>query len=204
MDAITQVPKPVNEPVHFYAPGTPERDSLKQELDFLAGEPVDVFPVIGGNWTANPAALVHEVRMPSDHSTLLARVRQASATDAAAAIGAAQEAKADWAATPFDERAAVFLRAAELLAGPRRDLINAATMLGQAKTVQQAEIDSACELIDFLRFNVAFARELYANQPISSPGSGTGWTTGRWTASSMRSPRSTSPPSPATCRRLRR
>lgn len=170
MDAITQVPKPVNEPVHSYAPGTPERDSLKRELAFLAEEPVDVFPVIGGGWTANPSASAHEVRMPSDHSTVLARVRQATGADATAAIQAAQAARAEWAALPFDERAAVFLRAADLLAGPRRDLLNAATMLGQGKTPQQAEIDSACELIDFLRFNVAFARELYANQPMSAPG----------------------------------
>jgi len=170
VDAITQVPKPVNEPVHSYAPGTPERDSLKRELAFLAEEPVDVFPVIGGGWTANPSASAHEVRMPSDHSTVLARVRQATGADATAAIQAAQAARAGWAALPFDERAAVFLRAADLLAGPRRDLLNAATMLGQGKTPQQAEIDSACELIDFLRFNVAFARELYANQPMSAPG----------------------------------
>ncbi|PKQ24544.1 MAG: 1-pyrroline-5-carboxylate dehydrogenase [Actinobacteria bacterium HGW-Actinobacteria-5] len=170
MDAITQVPKPVNEPVHSYAPGTAETVSLKQQLAFLAGEPVDIFGAIGGEWRANPGAPVHEVRMPSDHSTLLARVRQASAADAAAAIDAAQAARAGWAALPFDERAAVFLRAADLLAGPRRDLLNAATMLGQGKTPQQAEIDAACELIDFLRFNVAFARDLYANQPMSAPG----------------------------------
>jgi 1-pyrroline-5-carboxylate dehydrogenase len=169
VDAITQVPLPVNEPVRSYAPGTPERDSLKRTLDFLAEEPVDILPVIGAGWTPSAEAGVHEVRMPSDHSTLLARVRQTLASDAAAAIDAAQQARTAWAATPFDERAAVFLRAAELLAGPHRDLLNASTMLGQGKTPQQAEIDSACELIDFLRFNVAFARELYANQPISAP-----------------------------------
>jgi len=170
VDAITRVPQPVNEPIRSYAPGSPERASLKKELAFLAEEPVDVFGVIGGGWTPRPGGVVHEVRMPSDHSTLLARVHQTTATDAASAVTAAQAAKADWAATSFDERAAVFLRAAELLAGPDRDLLNAATMLGQGKTAQQAEIDSACELIDFLRFNVAFARELYANQPISSAG----------------------------------
>ena len=170
MDAITRVPLPVNEPIRSYAPGSPERAGLKKELAFLAEEPVDVFGVIGDGWTPRPGGVVHEVRMPSDHSTLLARVHQTTAADAATAVAAAQAAKADWAATPFDERAAVFLRAAELLAGPRRDLLNAATMLGQGKTAQQAEIDSACELIDFLRFNVAFARELYANQPISSAG----------------------------------
>lgn len=169
MDAITQVPRPVNEPVRSYAPGTPERASLTQTLDRLAAGPIDVEPVIGGA-SGSGDATVHEVRMPSDHSTLLARVRQATAADATAAIDAAQAARADWAAMPFDERAAIFLRAAELLAGPWRDRLNASTMLGQAKTPQQAEIDAACELIDFLRFNVAFARELHANQPISAPG----------------------------------
>ncbi|MGC3993177.1 MAG: L-glutamate gamma-semialdehyde dehydrogenase [Propionicimonas sp.] len=169
MDAITQVPAPANEPVRSYAPGSAERASLKAELAFLAAEPVDVAPVVAGT-VGNASEHVLEVRMPSDHSTLLARVRQSSAENAAAAVVAAQRAKADWAATPFDERAAVFLRAAELLAGPRRDLLNAATMLGQGKTAQQAEIDAACELIDFLRFNVAFARELMAHQPINSPG----------------------------------
>lgn len=167
MDAITVVPSPANEPVRAYAPGSPERASLKAELTRLAGDVADVLPSVGRESEGD--AHVHEVRMPSDHSTLLARVRQSSAADASAAIEAAGRAKEGWAATPFDERAAVFLRAAELLAGPRRDLLNAATMLGQGKTAQQAEIDSACELIDFLRFNVAFARELYANQPINSP-----------------------------------
>jgi 1-pyrroline-5-carboxylate dehydrogenase len=170
MDAVTTVPVPVNEPVRGYAPGSPERASLRRELDFLAAEPVEVWPVIDSAWRLDGDAAVHEVRMPSDHGTLLARVRQSSAADAAAAIAAAGRAKPAWAALPFDERAAVFLRAADLLAGPHRDLLNGATMLGQGKTVQQAEIDSACELVDFLRFNVAFARELYANQPLSSPG----------------------------------
>jgi 1-pyrroline-5-carboxylate dehydrogenase len=170
VDAITRVPAPVNEPIRGYAPGSPERASLKNTLGFLAEEPIDIFGAIGQGWTPRAGGVVHEVRMPSDHSTLLARVHQTTAADAASAVTAAQAAKADWAATSFDERAAVFLRAAELLAGPHRDLLNAATMLGQGKTAQQAEIDAACELIDFLRFNVSFARELYANQPISSAG----------------------------------
>jgi 1-pyrroline-5-carboxylate dehydrogenase len=169
VDAITQVPRPVNEPVRSYAPGTPERASLKRTLEELAATPVDVLPVIGDHAAAGDAG-VHEVRMPSDHGTLLARVRQSTAADATAAVDAAEAAARDWAQTPFDERAAVFLRAAELLAGPWRDRLNASTMLGQGKTPQQAEIDAACELIDFLRFNVAFARELHANQPISGPG----------------------------------
>jgi len=170
VDAITVVPGPVNEPVRSYAPGSSERVAIEAELAELAADTREILPVIGGVAAASVNAAVHEVRMPSDHSTLLAAVHQATATDAAEAIETALKAKADWAAMPFDERAAIFLRAAELLSGPRRALLNAATMLGQGKTVQQAEIDSACELIDFLRFNVAFARELYANQPQNSPG----------------------------------
>ena len=139
--------------------------------------------------------------MPSDHAHVLGRVRIASEADAASAIAAAKAAAPDWAALSFDDRAAVFLRAADLLAGPWRDTLNAATMLGQAKTVQQAEIDAACELIDFWRFNVAFARQILADQPISSPGrlEPDGLPAAR-RASSTRSPRSTSPRSPATCR----
>ena len=108
--------------------------------------------------------------MPSDHRHVLGRANAATEADATAAIEAAQAAAPDWAAISFDDRAAIFLRAADLLAGPWRATLNAATMLGQGKTVQQAEIDAACELIDFWRFNVAFAREILANQPISSPG----------------------------------
>ncbi|MCW5951823.1 MAG: L-glutamate gamma-semialdehyde dehydrogenase [Propionibacteriaceae bacterium] len=160
MEAITKVPLPVNEPVRGYGPGSPERGSLKRALETLPAEPVEVGAGQGETY---------EVRAPSDHSTLLARVHQAGGADAAAAIESARLAKPGWSGLDFDERAAVFLKAAELLAGPWRDRLNAATMLGQGKTVQQAEIDSACELIDFLRFNVAYARELHANQPISSP-----------------------------------
>jgi 1-pyrroline-5-carboxylate dehydrogenase len=170
VDAVTVVPSPVNEPARSYAPGTAERASLKHELaELTASGGIEIFPVVAGASRHGSAAEVYDVRMPSDHSTKLARVHQASAADASAAVAAAGQAKAAWAATSFDDRAAVFLRAAELLAGPWRDRLNAATMLGQGKTPQQAEIDAACELIDFLRFNVAFARDLYANQPISSP-----------------------------------
>ena len=105
--------------------------------------------------------------MPSDHGHVLGRAAAATEADAAAAIEAAQQAAPEWAAMSFDDRAAIFLRAADLLAGPWRATLNAATMLGQGKTVQQAEIDAACELIDFWRFNVGFAREILANQPIS-------------------------------------
>jgi 1-pyrroline-5-carboxylate dehydrogenase len=171
VEAITQVPPPVNEPVRSYAPGTPERDALKRELgSLLAAGPIDVAPVIGGAVVGGGAADRYEVRMPSDHETLLARVRQATTDDAEAAVAAAERVKGDWSAMSFDDRAAIFLRAAELLAGPWRDRLNASTMLGQGKTPQQAEIDAACEMIDFLRFNVAFARELHSHQPISAPG----------------------------------
>ncbi len=135
---------------------------------------------------------------------MLGRSASATEADATEAIDAAMAVAPDWAALSFDDRAAVFLKAADLLAGPWRQTLNAATMLGQGKTVQQAEIDAACELIDFWRFNVAFAREILQNQPISSPGSGTARTTGRSTDSSTRSPRSTSPPSRATCPPRRR
>lgn len=169
MDAITVVPNPVNEAIRGYAPGSAERVSLKATLtELTSADQLEIFPVVAGVSVQGSAAERYQVRMPSDLSTVLATVHQASSNDAAMAIDAAGKAKAAWAATPFDERAAVFLRAAELLAGPWRDKLNAATMLGQGKTVQQAEIDAACELIDFLRFNVAFARDLYANQPISS------------------------------------
>lgn len=171
MEAITQVPTPVNEPVRSYAPGTSERASLKSELDgLLAAGPIEVAPVVNGAVRAAQSSDRYQVRMPSDHGTLLARVSQATADDAVAAVEAAGRAKQDWAAMSFDDRAAIFLRAAELLAGPWRDRLNASTMLGQGKTPQQAEIDAACELIDFLRFNVAFARELHTHQPINAPG----------------------------------
>jgi 1-pyrroline-5-carboxylate dehydrogenase len=170
VEAITQVPTPINEPVRGYAPGSAERASLRRGLDaLLAAGPIEVSPVVDGV-VRGGAGDHYEVRMPSDHTTLLARVRQAGADDAQAAVAAAGRAKADWAAMDFDDRAAIFLKAADLLAGPWRDRLNAATMLGQGKTVQQAEIDSACELIDFLRFNVAFARQLHTHQPINSPG----------------------------------
>ncbi len=170
MDAVTFVPKPVNEPVRSYAPGSPERDSLVARLTELAeAGPIDLSAVIGGR-SRMPGGEPFEVAMPSDHGHRLGRSGNASQADAAAAIEAAQQARHDWAAADFDDRAAIFLRAADLLAGPWRDTLNAATMLGQGKTVQQAEIDAACELIDFWRFNVSFARRLREQQPNSSPG----------------------------------
>lgn len=198
MDAITDVPAPTNEPVHDYAPGSGERARLITALGDLARRPIDLPHVIGGKHTMGSGARI-DVVQPHCHSARLGTLTNAEHADANAAIDAALAAKHEWAALPFDERAAVFLRAADLLSGPWREKIAAATMLGQSKTAYQAEIDAPCELIDFWRFNVEFARQILAQQPISSPGCGTAPTTGRWKASSTRSPRSTSPRLPATC-----
>ncbi len=171
MDAITRVPVPVNEPVKSYAPGSPERAEIEAALvSATSAEPAELTGTFGTERRPGTGADRYEVRMPSDHGTVLGVVQQASHADAQQAIDAALAAAPDWAALPFDQRAAVFLRAADLIAGPYRARINAATMLGQAKTVQQAEIDSACELIDFLRFNAHFAQDIYANQPLNSAG----------------------------------
>ncbi|KMV16891.1 1-pyrroline-5-carboxylate dehydrogenase [Mycolicibacterium conceptionense] len=169
MDAITNVPLPANEPVHDYAPGSGERTRLTTWLSELAGAPIDLPHVIGGKHTMGNGTRI-DVVQPHCHSARLGTLTNAEHTDATAAIDAALAAKHDWAAMPFDERAAVFLRAADLLSGPWREKVAAATMLGQSKTAYQAEIDAPCELIDFWRFNVAFARQILAQQPISSPG----------------------------------
>ena len=163
-----QSPAPTNEPVRPYAPGSPEKASLKRELERQAAETVEIPLVIGGEEvrTGDTGSMV----MPHDHKHVLGTFHKASADHVTRAIDAATEARATWQAMPFEERAAVFLRAADLLAGPWRDRINASTMLGQSKTVHQAEIDSACELIDFWRFNVHFAERLYQEQPESAPG----------------------------------
>ncbi len=177
MDAVTNVPVPVNEAVLGYPPGSAERAELEKVLAEQAGDdPVELTATIGGQ-QRQPGGAAFTVSMPSDHAHALGHSAHASATDASDAIAAAAAAAPDWATASFDDRAAVFLRAADLLAAPAanggwRSRLNAATMLGQGKTVQQAEIDAACELIDFWRFNVSFARELQMQQPISSPG---GW-----------------------------
>ncbi|MDT5092988.1 MAG: 1-pyrroline-5-carboxylate dehydrogenase [Mycobacterium sp.] len=169
MDAITDVPMPANEPVHDYAPGSPERARLVSVLEQLVLDPIDLPHVIGGAHRMGSGKPV-DVVQPHRHSARLGTLRNATHADAVAAMEAALEAKAQWEAMPFDERAAVFLRAADLLAGPWREKIAAATMLGQSKTAYQAEIDAPCELVDFWRFNVAFARQILAQQPISSRG----------------------------------
>lgn len=171
IDALTAPPLPRNERALEYAEGSVERGSLVRELDRMAAAgPVEIRATIGGR-PRTPGGSRFEVTMPSDHHHVLATSGHSSIGDTEAAIAAAARAAPDWAGLGIDERAAIFLRAAELLSGPWRDRLNAATMLGQGKTVQQAEIDAACELIDFLRFNVAFARQIYAEQPISSHGS---------------------------------
>jgi 1-pyrroline-5-carboxylate dehydrogenase len=163
-----RVPKPVNEPVKSYTPGSPERAALKARLKEMAGERIEIPLIIGGQEirTGDKAQAV----MPHDHRHVLADWHKASASHVDQAIAAAREARTEWANWAWEDRAAVFLKAAELLATSWRPTLNAATMLGQSKTVFQAEIDSACELIDFYRFNVAFAQELYDEQPESSGG----------------------------------
>ena len=167
--AITDVPVPTNEPVHDYAPGSPERARIQTALSALADDPIDLPHVIGGKHLMGDGDRI-DVVQPHRHSAVLGTLTDAGHAEATAAVDAAVAAKKAWAATPFDERAAVFLRAADLLAGPWREKLAAATMLGQSKTVYQAEIDASCELVDFWRFNVAFARELMAQQPVSSAG----------------------------------
>ncbi len=169
MDAVLSVPEPRNEPVLAYAPGTPERDRLQARLAELAAERLDLTMTIDGRehtGTGDPVDVVQ----PHRHAHVLGVTRNASTKDAEAAVTAAMKAAPMWRDLPYSERAAVFLRAADLLAGPWRETLNAATMLGQSKTAQQAEIDSACELIDFLRFNVHFGQWLLQDQPRSSPG----------------------------------
>lgn len=163
-----RTPAPRNEPVLNYAPGSPERAALKLALARMSGETIDIPVVIGG--TEFRTGRTVDVVAPHDHRRVLAKAHLADPTLIAKAIASATDAQRDWAALPFADRAAVFLKAADLLAGPWRQVINAATMLGQSKTSYQAEIDSACELIDFFRFNVHFAERLYEEQPISSPG----------------------------------
>lgn len=169
MDAITDVPLPVNEPVHEYAPGSGERSRLLDALESVAAEPIDLPHVIGGVHRMGGGTPT-DVVQPHRHAARLGTFTNAGHSDATAAIEAAMAAKPGWEDTPFDERAAVFLRAADLLAGPWRETLCAATMLGQSKSAYQAEIDAACELIDFWRFNVGFARQIMAQQPISVRG----------------------------------
>ncbi|MGQ0844703.1 MAG: L-glutamate gamma-semialdehyde dehydrogenase [Sporichthyaceae bacterium] len=169
MDGTTQVPPPRNEPVLTYAPGSAERARVADALKALAAERHELAATIGGVRRMGGGE-PFEVHAPHDHRLVLGAGRGADHSDAVAAVEAARVAAPGWRDLPFDERAAVFLRAADLLAGPWRDQLNAATMLGQSKTVHQAEIDAACELVDFWRFNVAFAQAIGREQPLSPPG----------------------------------
>lgn len=169
MDAVLSVPEPRNESVRDYAPGSAERTSLRRRLGELAAERRELPMTIGGTQRMGAGAAI-DVVQPHRHQHVLGVTHNATNADALAAVTAAKQAAPMWRDLSFADRAAVFLRAADLLAGPWRDTLNAATMLGQSKTAIQAEIDSACELIDFLRFNVAFARKLLAEQPLSSNG----------------------------------
>ncbi len=168
MNGTFRVPPPVNEPIRPYAPGDPERDSLKSALAEVSSNEIEIPLLIGGEEVRT--GTMTDVIMPHRHGHVLARCHRAGPDETQRAIEASQEAFGAWSRTPWAERAAIFLRAADLLAGPWRDKINASTMLGQSKTAHQAEIDAACEFIDFLRFNVHFAEQIYAEQPISSPG----------------------------------
>ncbi|MDQ1448857.1 MAG: 1-pyrroline-5-carboxylate dehydrogenase [Actinomycetota bacterium] len=166
--AIFRPPPAHNEPIHDYAPGSPERLRLQRRLEQMRNERTEIPLVIGGQdvFTGETKPAV----MPHDKEHVLADVHQGGAEHVQLAIDAAAKAWEDWSRWPWEERAGVVLRAAELLAGPWRDTLNAATMLGQSKTAHQAEIDAACEAIDFFRFNVEFMYRVYSEQPVSSPG----------------------------------
>jgi len=168
MSGFFKVPTPVNEPVKSYAPGSPERLELQRTLKELKSQTVDIPMYIGGQEvrTNNKKPL----SPPHDHQHILGHFHEGDAGHVQQAIDAALAAREKWSAMPWQSRAAIFLKAAELLAGPFRARMNAATMLGQSKNAYQAEIDAACELIDFFRFNVAFMTEIYAQQPESAPG----------------------------------
>jgi 1-pyrroline-5-carboxylate dehydrogenase len=168
MSARVQVPRPVNEPVMDYAPGSPEKKELKEKLAEMASQVIDIPLVIGGEEirTGDTAQVV----MPHDHGHVLANYHKAGPEEIKKAIKASQDAHKEWSEWPWEDRVAIFLKAGELLASTWRATVNASTMLGQSKTVYQAEIDSAAELIDFFRFNAAFAQDLYGDQPISSKG----------------------------------
>jgi len=166
--AIFRPPEPHNEPVRSYAPGTPERDGLRRRLAELQSQQLDIPLLIGAEEVRTGDTF--DAVEPHNRHHVLATVHKGGAAEVERAVAAAVDAWHDWSRTPWEERAAVLLRASELLAGPWRSTLNAATMLGQSKTAHQAEIDSACEVIDFWRFNVAYMTRIYEEQPVSSPG----------------------------------
>jgi 1-pyrroline-5-carboxylate dehydrogenase len=169
MDSVTNVPFPANEPIKGYAPGSAERAALEEKIKDLAGERAELTTTVGGQRRMAGGTPV-EVVQPHNRRHVLGQLNEATDADVSAAIEAAAAAAPGWRALSFDDRAAIFLKAADLLAGPWRQTLNAATVLGQSKSAYQAEIDAACELIDFLRYNVYYARRLLSEQPNSSPG----------------------------------
>jgi 1-pyrroline-5-carboxylate dehydrogenase len=169
MDAISNVPVPANERIYGYAPGSAERTALENRIKELAGSSIDLTMTIDGEQRLGGGTPI-DVVQPHNKTAVLGRTNDATAQDVQDAVASALRAAPAWRALSFDERAAIFLKAADLLAGPWRATLNGATVLGQSKSAQQAEIDAACELIDFLRFNVSYARQLYADQPVSSAG----------------------------------
>ncbi len=172
---IYKVPAPVNEPVKSYAPGSAEKKELKAMLALLRSQELDIPMYIGGTEVRSENKV--RIAPPHDHQHTLGYFHKSDKTHVTAAIEAALAAREKWANLPWEHRASIFLKAAELIAGPYRAKLNAATMLGQSKNAFQAEIDSACEIIDFLRFNVQFMTEIYSEQPISSPGI---WNRSEW------------------------
>jgi 1-pyrroline-5-carboxylate dehydrogenase len=167
-DAHFTFPTPVNEPVLGYTPGSPEKKALKDELAKQASQQVEIPLIIGGEDVKTGDML--DIVMPHDHGHILAKVHMAGEKEAKMAVDAAMAAKQEWQDTPPEARAAIFLKAADYLAGPWRQVANASTMLGQSKTCHQAEIDAACELIDFFRFNCKYMEQLHHQQPVSAPG----------------------------------
>lgn len=165
MNAILQVPTPQNEPILSYAPGTPERKKLKAKIEELRGQIIDIPLFIAGKEIRT--GKISDIVIPHENKKVIGRYHRASAKEVELAIEESKKAKKAWAKMPFEQRASIFLKAAELLSGPMRQTLNAATMIGQSKNPFQAEIDSACELIDFYRFNVYFAQQIYSNQPYS-------------------------------------
>ena len=168
INARVSVPVPSNEPVLNYIPGSPERKELKAKLDEFLSEKIEIPLIIGGEDVRTGD--IGQCVLPHDHSHVLATYHKGNAKTVNQAISAAAEARSEWSSMPWEARASIFLRAADLLAGKYRQVLNAATMLDQSKTCMQAEIDAACELIDFFRFNVSYMPKIFEQQPQSSPG----------------------------------
>ncbi len=168
MSGISRIPTPKNEAPMSFAPNSPERAAIKIALEKMSAEVIEVPMYIGAERVFSGDTV--NVSMPHDHQHVIAKVHQGGAAEVEKAIAAAEAARPAWAAMDFDARAAILLKAADLLCGPWRDRLNASTMMGQSKTIRQAEIEAACELADFWRFNVAFARQIMEDQPISPPG----------------------------------